>query len=215
MPIEFKETVEIRPMGPWLDAAPRLESLLLKNLPPGDSENVRWRLKDNTDTSARGGSVAEVLGEFREHGLEAVILSGIWEARPFSDAKDGPKIWVYYWLDKGKLEIDIEGFDRAAVDAAKAACHRVKLLLEKREQPEAGLIRALRVHDTRVTIAAEQTPTQNDAIAPLANETATAPQPQAFRSWLKDRWKDHMATFIVTLGATVAAAVVLLWLNVG
>lgn len=190
MAIEFKEQIEIKPIGTPEVAASRLEAQLDKHFPfppyvPGllTLDSTEWRLRDPSNSKSEGASVAEVFKEFREHDL---VPHDMFHNRRMPSPKEGERgvlMSVYYRIQSASIYLDIAGTNRMAVDGVAATCQRIKRTLEN----------------------------PNQAVSEASHST---PEPQSPPpSWFSRTWKDHTAQFVLTLVAGVLVVAIGLWLG--
>lgn len=214
MAIEFKEKVEIKPIGTPEVAASRLEAQLDKHLPcppfePGrvTLDSSEWRLRDPSGSGTEGANVAEVFEEFREHDLEPHAL---FQNRLMPSTKEGERgvfLRFYYRIHSSTIYVDIEGTNRIAVDGVAATCRRIKRTLENPVQAiEAS--HGASENKTSATLLMDGQGSPNAEIRSRAAELESPP-----RSWLSRTWKDHTAQFVLTVIAGVLAVAIALWLG--
>lgn len=216
MAINFTKSVRITPVDEAESAAARVDHAL-DRLFSGNSSfqedltfygGRQWRLRDSEETTATGPSLQSVFSQFREHDLTPSRLS---TTRAGTAGSDGSfTVSVYYFIDKGIVDLDVSSASRITLDGIAATCERIKISLE---QPIAENSLA----PSGALVAAVPGMTESST-APVVLQPGTGDQPgetvqPPSDSWLARSWKDHTATFVVSVFAGVVVIVVALMLG--
>lgn len=217
MAINFTKSVRITPVDEPEIAASRVQNAVGR-LFSGDSsfqEDLsvygagQWRLRDPGDTTATGPSLQAVFSDFREHDLTPRMLT---TARTgTAGSGDRFTVNVYYFIDMGYIDLDVSGANRITVDGIAATCERIKTSLEQSiiennvVAPSGDLVASTTgsTEPSTATVAIQSTPGDQPA------ESVQSPS----QSWLARSWKDHTATFLVTVIGGVLVIVVALMLG--
>lgn len=217
MAINFSKTVSIAPIDEPEVAATRLEGALGR-LFSGDSsvqEDLTaygagwWRLRDPGETTSTGPSLESVFAEFREHDLTPRLL--VTTKNGTTGSAELFSINVYYFIDNGYIDLDISGTNRITVDGIAATCERIKSSLERPATENSGT--APNGALTAPTSAVSQPSASTLVMQPAPDDQPKGGGQQSNKSWLARTWRDHTATFVVTVVGGVLVIVVALMLG--